>query len=89
MIEQLLRYPLPDQIKALIEKIESEDDTSSLPFIEQLVPFMRPYERYVFRRALRKAQRARLLNRAMEIVIDRNEYEHNSSYEFLNAIKRK
>lgn len=78
MLERLLRYPLPDQIKALCEKIDllEGDDASSLVKIENLLLSLRFYERFMVGRALHKAQRARVLNHAMEIVIgNKNDYD--------------
>jgi hypothetical protein len=70
MLERLLRYPLPDQIKALCEKIEANpDDASSIGKVELLIPSLRFYERFMVRRALDKSQRSRILNYVMEIVI--------------------
>ena len=70
MLERLLRYPLPDQIKALCEKIEADpDDASFLAKVESLLPHMHFYERIIVRRALYVKQRVRFLNYVMEIVI--------------------
>ncbi|NBS71560.1 hypothetical protein EBT31_22010 [bacterium] len=88
MIEQILRAPLPDQFKALLEKLDNDPDASSY---EEIRTFLRNYEnrltryeRYVFSRAVRKAGRAYLLDRAMEIVIGVEEdspkmYRYSSS----------
>ena len=78
MIERLLRYPLPNQIKALCEKIDllEADGTSSLAKVESLLPHMHFYERIIVRRALYVKQRARFLNYVMEIVIgSKNDYD--------------
>jgi predicted DNA-binding ArsR family transcriptional regulator len=78
MLERLLRYPLPDQIKALCEKIDllDDDDASSLAKIDDLIDHMRFYERLIARRAIKLKKRARVLNRAMELVIgSKNDYD--------------
>jgi len=73
MLEKLLRLPLPDQIKALIEKIESLDETSST---SRITAWMRDsqstltrYERWSVKRALRKRERVVTLCEAMTLVI--------------------
>ena len=78
MLERLLRYPLPDQIKALCEKIDLLDDydASSLVKIDDLIDHMRFYERIIVRRAIKLKKRVRVLNRAMELVIgNKNDYD--------------
>lgn len=78
MLERLLRYPLPDQIKALCEKIDllDDDDASSLAKIDDLIYHMRFYERLIARRAIKLKKRAKVLNRAMELVIgSKNDYD--------------
>ena len=75
MLEKLLRFPLPDQIKAVVEKIESLDETSSHHVISEWVngtPYLTSYERWVINRALHKRDRAYMLNQAMEIVLGRD-----------------
>ena len=80
MLERLLRYPLPNQIKALCEKIDllGVDDASSL-FVVKLLDLSNGfnlYERFVVRRTLKKAQRVRVLNKVMELVIgSKNDYD--------------
>jgi hypothetical protein len=78
MLEKLLRLPLPDQIKAVLEKIESLDETSSHHVISEWVngtPYLTSYERWVINRALHKRDRAYMLNQAMEIVLGRDPYQ--------------
>lgn len=72
MLEKLLRLPLPDQLKAVAEKIDSLDDASSDGRISSWVrgsSSLSKYERWVLKRALRKRERARTLCEAMTLVI--------------------
>lgn len=72
MLEKLLRLPLPDQLKAVAEKIDSLDDASSDGRISGWVrssSSLSKYERWVLRRALRRRERARVLCEAMTLVI--------------------
>lgn len=75
MIKDLLRFPVPDQIKALLEKIDaldSEECTSSLgrywEFSAQRG--INLYERWLIRRAIRAHERRRAMTMAMEIVLN-------------------
>jgi len=75
MLTKLLRFPVPDQIKALLEKIDSEGaalDSSSRRKIESLIDDynLTRYERYLLKRGLDKYQRATTLDRAMCIVLN-------------------
>lgn len=73
MLEKLLRLPLPDQIKAVIEKIESLDETSSPNRISNWAlnseSTLTRYERWAIKRALRKRARVATLCEAMTLVI--------------------
>ena len=74
MIEQILRAPLPDQIKALLEKLDNELDASSLQkvnaFVRTYAAYLTRYERMMLRRAIRRINRELLMNEAMAIVIN-------------------
>lgn len=74
MIEQILRAPLPDQIKALLEKLDNELDASSLQkvnnFARNYAAYLTRYERMMLRRAIRRINRELLMNEAMAIVIN-------------------
>jgi hypothetical protein len=80
MLEKLLRLPLPDQLKAVVEKIESLDETSSHHDITEWVnrtPYLTRYERWVINRAFHKRDRAYMLNQAMEIVLGRDTHPND------------
>jgi len=86
MLEKILRYPLNDQMKALLEKIDSPDfldsgGVASSHVYTLITPEHRVhrlldsgglnrYEIVLVKRALARAQRARTLNKAMEIVLN-------------------
>ena len=72
--EKLLRYPLPDQLKAVLEKFDGDFDASHLRKLDSLADsrgFTR-YERYMLQRAYRRAKRDLALNEAMELVLNLN-----------------
>jgi hypothetical protein len=97
MLTKLLRFPVPDQIKALLEKIDSEGaalDSSSRRKIESLIHVdnLTRYERYLLKQGLAKYERAKTLDRAMCIVLnqederDRAEKQIVSSTALLNGL---
>ena len=72
--EKLLRHPLPEQIKAVLEKFDGDFDASHLRKLDSLADsrgFTR-YERYMLQRAYRRAKRDLALNEAMELVLNLN-----------------
>ena len=94
MLEKLLRAPLPEQIVALLEKLEQDPDTSHLQKVTSLLDshkthFTR-YETWIIKRALRKLrftlQRAWTLEKAMGIVINEPESEPIIKNEFYGQI---
>jgi aspartate oxidase len=78
MLEKLLRARLPEQIVALIEKLEQDPDASHLYKVERLVnddeAIFTRHERWALKRAMRKCQnvirREETLNRVMRVVIN-------------------
>jgi len=71
-IEKILRYPLPDQLKAVLEKFDGEFDASHLRKLYSLADshgFTR-YERFMLQRAYNRAKRDLVLNEAMELVLN-------------------
>jgi hypothetical protein len=81
MLEKLLRAPLPEQIVALLEKLEQDPDTSHLYKVEKLLDYRKTqftrYETWIIKRALRKLrftlERAWTLEKTMSIVINEPE----------------
>jgi hypothetical protein len=77
-----MRLPLAPQIKALCEKIDAyEFDDTSFKFVlnvEDLCLHLGPWERFCVKRAIAKNKRSRVLNRAMELVIGKKEYDANT-----------
>ena len=79
IVEKILRAPLPDQLKALLEKFDTEFDASHLRMLYHLAneKSLTWYERRMLTRAHRKAlhelNRAETLDAAMNIVLNRGE----------------
>ena len=78
MLEKLLRARLPEQIVALLEKLEQNPDTSHLEKVARLMDHhesnFTKYEEWMLRRTMIRIRnvirRAQTLNRAMGIVIN-------------------
>ena len=98
MLDKLLRRPLPEQIVALLEKLEQNPDTSHLEKVEQLLDYyetqLTRYEEWVIKRQMRKIRnvirREKTLNHVMRIVInDKTDEEKRQEAEALryNALK--
>lgn len=79
LTEKILRAPLPDQLKALLEKFDVEFDASHLRMLRNLADesSLTRYERFMLKRTHHKAQmelnRAETLDAAMSIVLNRGE----------------
>lgn len=80
MIDKILRAPLPDQLKALLEKLDNEVDASSLKkindFVRLYARYLTRYERMVFRRSINRINRHLLMEEAMAIVINLKESDN-------------
>jgi hypothetical protein len=78
-IEKLLRYPLPDQLKALLEKFDGDFDASHLRALKNLADeeTFTWYERRMLKRAHKmarvKLERDSALNTAMSVVLNLKE----------------
>jgi hypothetical protein len=75
MLHRIIRWPLPDQLKALAEKIDSlndntDDTRSQLKIIQNYVDeHIRGYEHMVLMGCLERVKRQLVLNKAMEYVL--------------------
>lgn len=89
MIDKLLQIPLPDQLKALIEKLEGQEiDARSLRKIGEFLTELKltRYERFVVGRAYKRVRRLSDMNRIMnEIIIG----EPESGYDINRDINAK
>lgn len=87
LTEKILRAPLPDQLKALLEKFDAEFDASHLRKLGHLSTdrsFTR-YERFMLKRTHHKAQmelnRVEALDAAMNIVLNRGDRTDDSMFD--------
>jgi hypothetical protein len=77
--EKLVRYPLPDQLKALLEKFDGDFDASHLRALKNLADeeTFTWYERHMLKRAHKMARvkldRDSALNTAMSVVLNLKE----------------
>ena len=91
IIETIIRYPLPDQFKALLEKLETQDiDARSLRNIGNLLADLKltRYERWVIGRVYKRIRRLNDLNRVMQEVI-LGEQRTMSDYEIARDVSAK
>jgi hypothetical protein len=81
MIDKLLRPFVCDQLKALMEKLETQEfDTRSLKNLSVLISDLEltRFERYVVRRVYKRVRRAHDMNRIIEeVVIGQSQYDIN------------
>ena len=75
LYERALRAPLPEQIQAVLEKVDVLGDSLDGPALRKIVdlvnrPSLTRYERWVLQRALRPIYRRMALNHAMGIVLN-------------------
>ena len=79
MIEKLLRPFVCDQLKALMEKLETQEfDTRSLKNLSVLISDLEltRFESYVVRRVYKRVRRAHDMNRIIEeVVIGQSQYD--------------
>ena len=86
-VEKILRAPLPDQLKALLEKFDVEFDASHLRMLRNLAneSSLTRYERFMLKRTHHKAQmelnRAETLDAAMNIVLNRGDRSDDSMFD--------
>ena len=82
MIDKLLRPLVCDQLKALMEKLETQEfDTRSLKYLGGLINELELtlFERYVVRRVYKRIRRMHDMNRIIEeIIIGQGEYNINT-----------
>jgi len=87
LTEKILRAPLPDQLKALLEKFDGDFDASHLRMLRNLAneSSLTRYERFMLKRTHHKAQmelnRAETLDAAMSIVLNRREEMEESFFD--------
>ena len=83
LTEKLLRHPLPDQLKALLEKFDGDFDASHLRALKSLAsePSFTRYERFVLQRAYKEAyiklERESALSAAMTVVLNLKDDERD------------
>jgi hypothetical protein len=95
MLDKLLRAPLPEQIVALLEKLEQNPDTSHLDKVLSLMNYnqtrLTRYEEWVIRRQMRKIhnviRRAQTLDDVMSIVVDRPTRDEERAEQRTNYVK--
>ena len=86
LTEKILRRPLPDQLKALLEKFDGDFDASHLRALKSLASeeTFTWYERRMLERAYKNArmklERGHALNAAMTVVLNLKEGDQHSGW---------
>jgi hypothetical protein len=86
LTEKILRAPLPDQLKALLEKFDGDFDASHLRALKNLADeeTFTWYERHMLKRAHKmarvKLERGHALNAAMTVVLNLKEEDQHSGW---------
>ena len=86
LTEKILRRPLPDQLKALLEKFDGDFDASHLRALKSLTDeeTFTWYERHMLKRAYKDARmkldRGHALNAAMTVVLNLKEEDPHSGW---------
>lgn len=86
LTEKILRRPLPDQLKALLEKFDGDFDASHLRALKHLAdePSFTRYEQFMLKRAYKDARmkldRDHALNTAMSVVLNLKEEDQHSGW---------
>jgi hypothetical protein len=94
LTEKILRRPLPDQLKALLEKFDGDFDASHLRALKNLADeeTFTWYERHMLKRAYKNARmkldRDHALNTAMSVVLNLKEEEDQHSGWYSNPAQQ-
>jgi len=86
LTEKILRRPLPDQLKALLEKFDGDFDASHLRALKNLAdePSFTRYEQFMLKRTYKDARmkldRDHALNTAMSVVLNLKEGDQHSGW---------
>ena len=94
LTEKILRRPLPDQLKALLEKFDGDFDASHLRALKNLAdePSFTRYEQFMLKRAYKDARmkldRDSALNVAMSVVLNLKEKEDQHSGWYSNPAQQ-
>ena len=80
MLTKILRYPLPEQLRLMLEILDDPADARSRLLCQALLTPYNFYERWLIGRAIKKNQRHRALIEIMDVAL------HGSSpdYEYSN-----
>ena len=94
LTEKILRRPLPDQLKALLEKFDGDFDASHLRALKNLAdePSFTRYEQFMLKRTYKDARmkldRDSALNVAMAVVLNLKEEEDQHSGWYSNPAQQ-
>lgn len=79
MLTKILRYPLPEQLRLMLEILDDPADARSRSLAKMDYDFLNFYERWLIRRAIKKNKRHRAMIGIMDIALNTNQ-EDDSRY---------
>ena len=81
MLTKILRYPLPEQLRLMLEILDDPADARSRALCKPTLGAFNFYERWLIGRALKKNQRHRALIEIMDVALNtRQEEEEDFRY---------
>ena len=79
MLTKILRYPLPEQLRLMLEILDDPADARSRPLAKMDQDHLNFYERWLIRRAIKKNKRHRTMIGIMDIALNTSQ-EDDSRY---------
>ena len=79
MLTKILRYPLPEQLRLMLEILDDPADARSYALCKPTLGAFNFYERWLIGRALKKNQRHRALIEIMDVALNTRQEETEDS----------
>lgn len=79
MLTKILRYPLPEQLRLMLEILDDPADARSRSLTKMDQDYLNFYERWLIRRAIKKNKRHRTMIGIMDIALNTSQ-EDDSRY---------
>ena len=86
MLTKILRYPLPEQLRLMLEILDDPDDARSLLLCRPNLDAFNFYERWLIGRALKKNKRHRALIEIIDVALGTGKQEESRFYGLSTAI---
>jgi len=80
MLTKILRYPLPEQLRLMLEILDDPADARSRSLAKMDQDFLNFYERWLVRRAIKKNKRHRTMIGIMDIALNTSQEDDSRYY---------